>query len=74
MSDEMISSQSSYAEDIQRIEAILEKLNQNDCDIDKMLDYVNEATVLLERCNQKLAKTGVQIDEALKKLNDMNIN
>ncbi len=74
MSDELAPSQSSYAEDIQQIEAILEKLNQNDCDIDKMLEYVNKASVLLERCNQKLAKTGIQIDEALKKLNDMNIN
>ena len=63
----------SYADDIQRINLILEKLSQKDCDIDKMLDYVNEAAALLERCNQKLAKTGIQIDEALNKLNDMKL-
>ena len=61
--------QSSYNQDIQRIQHIVERLSQKDCDIDKMLEYVNEAVVLIERCQQKLTKTGIQIDEALAKLN-----
>ena len=61
--------QSSYNQDIQRIQQIVERLSQKDCDIDKMLEYVNEAAVLIERCQQKLTKTGVQIEEALAKLN-----
>ena len=55
----------SYADDIARIEAIIEKLRQNDCDIDKMLEYVTEASALLEKCQRKLDTTGAKIQKAL---------
>lgn len=60
--------QTSYAEDVERIQAIIAQLSQKDCDIDKMLEYVKEATQLITRCQTKLAKTGLQIEEVLKTL------
>ena len=59
---------STYAQDIQRIQTIVDLLGQKDCDIDDMLKYVNEATELIERCQDKLARTGIQINEALERL------
>lgn len=61
---------SSYNQDIQRINDIIQKLASQDCDIDKMLDYVNEASALIQRCNDKLTKTGLEVEEVLKKLNN----
>lgn len=63
MSDE--NQNTTYAADIERIEQIIEKLRQNDCDIDKMLEYVTEATSLLEKCQRKLDTTGAKIQKAL---------
>ncbi|MBR4985659.1 MAG: exodeoxyribonuclease VII small subunit [Proteobacteria bacterium] len=62
---------STYAQDIQRIQQIVELLGQKDCDIDNMLKLVNEATALIAKCQNKLISTGVQINEALAKLNAM---
>ncbi|MBO5754172.1 MAG: exodeoxyribonuclease VII small subunit [Proteobacteria bacterium] len=57
-----------YKNDIQRIQDIIAVLNGRDCDIDDMLGLVKEATMLIERCQNKLAHTGIEIDEALKRL------
>jgi exodeoxyribonuclease VII small subunit len=66
MSDE--NQNTTYADDIARIEEIIDKLRQNDCDIDKMLEYVTEASALLEKCQQKLDTTGAKIQKALMNL------
>ncbi|MBQ8038236.1 MAG: exodeoxyribonuclease VII small subunit, partial [Proteobacteria bacterium] len=63
--------QSTYAQDIQRIQQIVDLLGQKDCDIDKMLELVNEATALIEKCQNKLVSTGIKINAALDKLNAM---
>ena len=60
--------QTKYAQDIQRIQDIVLALSGRDCDIDNMLELVKEATDLIAKCQDKLAKTGIEIDEALKKL------
>lgn len=71
MSKDNKQEQTTYAQDVQRIQDIINKLSEKDCDIDKMLDYVNEAAELIEKCNKKLSQTGIQIDSALNKLNEM---
>ena len=62
--------QNSYAADMRRIQDIVDMLSRNECDIDKLLEYVNEATALIEKCQMKLEKTGLQINEALARLNN----
>lgn len=66
--------QSSYAKDIERIQCIIELISQKDCPIDDMLSYVKEATNLIERCQQKLARTDLEINETLKRLEEMKNN
>ncbi len=62
--------QNSYAADMKRIQDIVDMLGRNECDIDKLLEYVNEATALIEKCQMKLEKTGLQINDALARLNN----
>lgn len=59
---------STYQQDIEHIQDIVQRLSNKDCDIDQMLVYVNEATELIAKCQEKLARTSVQIDEALERL------
>lgn len=59
---------STYKQDIERIQDIVQKLNDKDCDIDQMLIYVNEATELIAKCQEKLARTGVLVEDALNRL------
>lgn len=61
------SNESTYAQDIQKVEDIVDKIS-NGCDIDEMLELVSEAARLLNRCNEKLGKTGLQMEEVLKEL------
>ncbi len=63
--------QSTYAQDIQRIQDIVEQLKTKDCDIDNMLSLVNEATALIAKCQNKLTETGLKINQALDMLNAM---
>lgn len=58
----------SYAKDVQRIEDIISAIQQKDCDIDRLLDLVTEASELLKRCRAKLAETGLKIDQTLGEL------
>ena len=61
----------SYSSDVQRIEDIIDMLKKG-CDIDEMLSLVKEATDLITRCQAVLARTGIQIDEALQRLERTN--
>lgn len=63
--------QSTYAQDISRIQEIVELLKSKDCDIDNMLSLVNEATALISKCQNKLTETGLKINQALDMLNAM---
>ena len=65
MTDETATNERTYAQDIARIEQIIERLRSNDCDIDRMLDYVNEAAALLTKCQNKLEQTGASVNRAL---------
>jgi len=57
-----------YAEDIDRINVIVESLKNKDCDIDDMLKLVEEAAGLIQKCQQKLGKTDLKIRQALERI------
>jgi len=61
-----------YAQAIERIQEIIALLNDNSCDIDRMLDYVTEASELIKSCREKLARTGLKIQETLADLSNTN--
>ena len=60
---------SSYADDVKRIQDIVAEL-QNDklCDVDDMLERIKEAAELIKKCQQKLARTSIEIDSVLSDL------
>ena len=60
--------QSRYADNVERINQIIELLRNKDCDIDDMLNLVNEAADLIDKCQQKLGQTGIKINQALQRL------
>lgn len=60
--------QSRYADNVERINQIIEQLRNKDCDIDDMLSLVNEAVDLIDRCQHKLGQTGIKINQALERL------
>ena len=60
--------QKTYAENIARINDIVELLKNKDCDIDEMIKLVDEAADLIQNCQQKLGKTDVKIRQALERL------
>ena len=54
----------SYTEAINELEEIVNKLQDNDCEVDKLREYASRSIYLLRICKEKLYKT----DEELKKL------
>jgi len=52
----------SYNDAIQEIEEILDKIENNDVEIDQLSDKVKRVSVLLETCKSKLLKTEEQIE------------
>lgn len=63
--------QSSYADNIARINDIVELLKNKDCDIDEMIKLVDEAADLIQKCQLKLGKTDLRIRQALERLGNM---
>ena len=60
--------QSTYADNIARINDIVELLKNKDCDIDEMIKLVDEAADLIQKCKVKLGKTDIKIRQALERL------
>lgn len=60
---------SSYSDDVKRIQDIVADL-QNDklCDVDEMLERIKVAAELIKKCQQKLARTSIEIDSVLSDL------
>ncbi len=55
----------SYNESLSEIEEILQKIENDDLDVDKLSENVLRATELLKLCKQKLTKTESDIEKIL---------
>lgn len=64
-----MSKELNYKEAIQRINEIVEKIEQEDPDIDQLSQWVKEATSLISSCQNKLENTEAEIQSSLEKLN-----
>jgi len=58
-----------YKEAITEIEEILEKIENEELDVDELSEYVNRVSVLIGLCKEKLHKTEAEVEKIL---NDMN--
>lgn len=63
-----------YAENINRINTIIDRLKTKDIDIDEMIRLVQEAAELIKSCQVILGNTNMVIQNALNDISDTNNN
>ena len=60
----------SYSEAMDEIEKILEKIENEELDVDELAEKVKRVSVLLKTCKDKLTKTNEQVEQILKEMED----
>ncbi len=60
----------SYSEAMTEIEEILEKIENEEFDVDELAEKVKRVSVLLKICKDKLHKTNEQVEQVLKEMED----
>jgi exodeoxyribonuclease VII small subunit len=61
-----------YADAMERLQVILEEIDDSAIGIDDLAERVKEASDLLKLCREILTKTEADVEEALKGLEDSN--
>lgn len=59
-----------YKEAIDEIEEILEKIENEELDVDELAEKVKRISLLLKICKDKLMKTNEQVDQILKEMEE----
>ena len=59
-----------YAEAIAELEAIVSKLQNNECEIDELKNYTTRSLTLLRFCKDKLFETDKEVKKILEELGD----
>lgn len=59
-----------YKEAVKELEAIVAKMESNDCDIDSLTGYTARATELLKFCKERLFKVDEEVAKCLEALKD----
>jgi exodeoxyribonuclease VII small subunit len=60
----------SYNEAMAEVEDILEKIENEELDVDDLAEKVKRVSVLLKICKDKLLKTNEQVEQILKEMED----
>jgi exodeoxyribonuclease VII small subunit len=60
----------SYNEAMTEIEEILDKIENEELDVDELAEKVKRVAVLLKICREKLLKTNEQVEQVLKEMED----
>lgn len=66
----MAAKKTSYSEAMAEIEEILEKIENEELDVDELAEKVKRVSVLLKTCKDKLTKTNEQVEQILKEMED----
>lgn len=64
----MESKEPTYRESLEQLEAIVNKLQSNNCDIDTMVEETRRAAALIKRCREKLVATETELRQVLQSL------
>ena len=64
----MVTKKVTYSEAISEIEEILEKIENEELDVDELADKVKRVSSLLKICKDKLLKTNEQVEQILKEM------
>ncbi len=59
-----------YSEAMSEIEDILEKIENEELDVDELAEKVKRVSVLLKTCKDKLTKTNEQVEQILKEMEE----
>ena len=59
-----------YIEAMAQLEAIVEKMQSNQCSIDNLNDYTKKSLELLKICKEKLTATDEQLQKILSEISD----
>ncbi len=60
----------SYNEAMAEIEEILDKIENEELDVDELAEKVKRVSILLKICKDKLQKTNEQVEQILKEMED----
>ena len=60
----------SYSDAMAEIEDILEKIENEELDVDELAESVKRVSALLKICKTKLTKTNEQVEQILKEMDD----
>ena len=60
----------SYNEAMAEVEEILEKIENEELDVDDLAEKVKRVSVLLKICKDKLMKTNEQVEQILNEMED----
>lgn len=66
----MTAKKASYSEAMAEIEDILEKIENEELDVDELAEKVKRVSTLLKFCKDKLTKTNEQVEQILKEMED----
>ncbi len=66
----MVAKKVSYTEAMTEIEEILEKIENEELDVDELAEKVKRVSTLLKICKDKLHKTNEQVEQVLKEMGD----
>jgi exodeoxyribonuclease VII small subunit len=62
-----------FSEAMQELEAILERVEGEEIDIDGLADELRRAAELLELCRSKIRKAEVEVSQIVRKLEDPGV-
>ena len=57
-----------YAQALEELESILQELEENDVDVDKLANHVQRDSQIIELCRERIGKAKLQIEEVVKGL------
>ncbi len=60
----------SYREAMAEVEEILDKIENEELDVDELAEKVKRVSTLLKFCKDKLTKTNEQVEQILKEMED----
>lgn len=60
----------SYNEAMAEVEEILEKIENEELDVDDLTEKVKRVAFLLKTCKEKLMKTNEQVEQVLKEMEE----
>ena len=70
MSERLETETTSFGSALEELEAILQRIDSDETDIDQLGDELRRATTLLELCRAKIRKAELEVSQIVEQLDD----